>query len=354
MAYISSSQLRGYTDDDEHIYYNIRIVNSTNTPVNAVYNEYRTEPLIDTPGEYHLAVIRAEIDSAGIPLYIHRDNGLAAANPSYTSNYRVYMEYGGDSASAYVKYVSENANDANQSNRYVYSINHFLKMVNAAFLEAFNALDVLAALPSTLPPYIIYNADTSLFTFVAHTAYENAIGVFMNTELWSMFGNFEYQFHSNSSAVGKDYQIVIRNRFNNIGTTALSAPYVNAAAYLMNGEFVVNNCSDLDRLVLVSSTLPISKEFVPSLSDAGAPTGLDSSLHIITDFLTSSEQTVNRASSYAYVPTIYRYIDCVGSSPITNINIAVYWMSKRGILYPVVLNGHSFITMKLMFQKKGY
>lgn len=340
-------------DCDLHVYYNAQIVNSDSTPKIASYNDIRYDPLIDTPNDYHLIVVRAEIDSSGIPLYIHQDNGLASSDLAYTSAYRVYLEGDGHHASAYVKYVSESNSDPNQSNRYVFSIQHFIMLVNTALNEAFVALDAVASLPTALPPYITYNQDTTLFSLVCDKLYVGAIGVFMNSKLWSMFGNFEYKFYSANDANGKDYEIIVRNRYNNSSTTQLGSPYTDAPCYVMTGEYVVDNIKDLDKLILTTGTIPVAKEFVPALSLSGQPNGLDTSMQIITDFLTNEDSGTSMGHPlYLYLPTVYRLIDLVGTTPVSNININVMWQSKDGTIRPVIMNPYSSMCVKLMFQKK--
>jgi hypothetical protein len=58
--------------------------------------------------------------------------------------------------------------------------------------------------------------------------------------------------------------------------------------------------------------------------------------------------------SLLYEPTAqFRLIDMVGNTPLTNINIQVFWKSKLGNFVPFRLATGNSCSMKLLFTKKS-
>ena len=73
------------TDDNTHTYYDISIFNndtSGDMPVNLKFSEQRSGgALINNPNDYYLSIVRFEIDSPSLPIFIpQRRAGSSGAN----------------------------------------------------------------------------------------------------------------------------------------------------------------------------------------------------------------------------------------------------------------------------------
>jgi hypothetical protein len=318
-----------------------------------MYHEDKITPLLENPSDYHLIVARASVDSACIPLFIFKDNGLLHSDPSYVSQYRLCLSYQANNAPVYIKFKSESL-DVNASNRHVYSINHFIKLLNTALSEAFTDLTNLGALPSLLTPYFIYDIDTSLFSLVVEKTYENAIHLYMNSRLFSIFSNFEHVKCNIGDANAKEYEIVIRNRYNNNTTTNLPSPLVNQPAFIMTGEYINDTIKDMNKLILTTSGIPVSEENMPKLNSDGSVSSINTTMAIITDFVTNEDEKSSLGRHvYVYNPSIYRKIDLTGSRPLHTIDIQMYWQSRDGSIHRVMIPPYSKMSVKLLFSTKN-
>jgi hypothetical protein len=71
---------------------------------------------------------------------------------------------------------------------------------------------------------------------------------------------------------------------------------------------------------------------------------------IITDFIADGGQY---KPNIIYTPTQLRLIDLYGNTPISLIDINVFWKSKLGEFYPMQLNSGGACSIKCLFTKKG-
>ena len=70
----------------------------------------------------------------------------------------------------------------------------------------------------------------------------------------------------------------------------------------------------------------------------------------IVDFETSSGQYT---SFINYTANVYRFIDLFGNSPLSDIDISVYWRGKDGGLFPFTLVSGGSCSIKLFFKKRN-
>jgi hypothetical protein len=55
-----------------------------------------------------------------------------------------------------------------------------------------------------------------------------------------------------------------------------------------------------------------------------------------------------------YVPTSeYRRLQLYGSTPLTSIDLQVYWRDRLGALNPFLLTSNTTVTVKMLFEKKS-
>lgn len=334
---------------DTHTYYNANMVNSSDTPIIANYSDNRDEELISDPEHWHLSIERADIDALYIPLFHF-----------ITGAYKVSLNYGVISSSQNVIYVPESTLTPQDSLKPVYSINHFLKMVNDALLLAFDAIK--ASIPAinrpAYPPGFVYNSTTKLFSLIAETTYDTvtppsgiAIFIGINTRLFNMLsGGWDVKYYG-TAGPALDYNFNIYNQKNNIITLSDPAGVIPTKfAYDMKAEYVSSNLKDATKLILTTS-MPIAREYIPAL-EGNATTGSNSTQAILTDFSIGSQPEDVGRPGYLYIPQYPRNIDLVGNIPIRNITMAVFWQDRAGALYPVYIPPHSSFTIKMSFKRK--
>ena len=117
----------------------------------------------------------------------------------------------------------------------------------------------------------------------------NSIKVTMNTKLFQMFGGaWQYQYLGipDPNAINLEYWIMIYNQLNNQITLVPVGVNPAVLGYQMWAEFVSANLKDICKLV-ITSTLPIAKEYVPAIGNTSTATttGQNARLAIMTDLL---------------------------------------------------------------------
>jgi hypothetical protein len=119
----------------------------------------------------------------------------------------------------------------------------------------------------------------------------------------------------------------------------------------------IHNISPIIGLVFCSNTLPVissqvSTPLVYSNGSAMIQSGLNAdTANIITD-LTSNDGSYR--PFLVYEPTAqYRYISLLGSQPLDNLDLSIYYRTRTGKLIPFTLASGSTVTLKLAFIKKS-
>lgn len=334
---------------DTHTYYNATMVNSSDVPIIANYTDNRDEELILDPEHWHLSIERADIDALYIPLFHFIPGG-----------YKVSISYGTTITVQDLIYVPESSTTQIDSLKPVYSINHFLKMLNDALNAAFNItkLAILVANRPAYPPVFVYDPINKLFSLIAEIKYDNEVPpsgtpilIGMNTRLFNMLsGGWDATYYGPLNPK-LDYIFDIYNQKNNIITISDPLGVIPTKfAYDMRAEYVSSNLKDAIKLILTTS-MPIAREFIPAL-EGSSTTGGNSTQAILTDFSIGSQPEDIGRPGYLYIPQYPRNIDLVGNIPIRNINMAVFWQDRSGALFPVYIPPHSSFTIKMSFKRK--
>lgn len=325
--------------EDDHIYYNILIANDDFTKtITASFQETRTSPLIRNPADYHMSVQRFSVPSTLIPIFIFKDN-----------TYKVTLTYSATNFTQTVVFIQTNQTDATDRNIYVYQ--NFLNAINTAFAAAFAAL--IAAFPAAPPasaPYLTFNPVTQLISLVADERYDPTVAgaatveIWTNYQLYAKIQTFEFSFAGYAAPV-KNVQLIVKDEHNN-----------RAGGFITMTQEVVSlgYMFDLKSIVFTSTMIPGRGEAIP----ANSVTSQDSSRKILVDFEPDlSGNAVNPPGSIYYqfyAPSAnYRLIDLQGNTPITTIDVQVYWMDHQQNLHLININPGTCLTAKLLFSKKN-
>lgn len=339
-------------NDVDNLYYNVQITNNTPNAIAAEYIDSKAAPFLTDPQNYYLTIARFSLPNQQTAVRINWVN----------TNYYVTLSLNGVDYSSPVDYISYN----NQGGKYIFSYQHFCDMINAAWLAAFNlipnvgspSVKVVNADPNyniTEPPYITFDSKSARFSIWCQQGYDSSINpitveIWMNNILYYLFDNWLTYFRGENNADHKDYQLIVKDNFNNI-------PVSPEFYYQFEQEYAATyNLQDLKQIRFVSNLLPIRTEFVPSLNNAGVQGTQLNYSPIITDFEPNSE--TGSASVFRnilqYTPTgEYRLIDCVGSKPVDGIDVRIFWVDNVGNQYPLYLQPYQSVTIKYLFIKKS-
>lgn len=336
---------------DTHIYYDAVISNPEGSQqlVLSTFQDQRGDVIIERPEKYHLSLIRFEVPTSVIPQFVFKDN-----------TYFVTLRFSGTDFIQPVVWISNDLTSTTSRN----ILNYFdwLNMVNTALASAFTALKAaFPAAPPTNAPQIIFDPPSGIFSYFVDDSYDPVVAgaptieIWNNTALYSKFLAFWINFNglTETALNRKNFQIVIKSLPNNTNTTTHKITMSQQGAAL-------GASLDPQAVVFTSSNLPVRSEVVP-ITNTGYSTSSATTTFkkILTDFTIpvggnsqDGGSTIN-AIAYQYLPTAeYRLIDMIGSSPLTQVDLAVFWQSKDGTLNPFFIGPNQTLTAKFLFRKK--
>lgn len=187
-----------------------------------------------------------------------------AATPilEFQSNYYQFtLTYGLFSFSQYVEYENRGSGDTN-----IYEIDHLVSMMNTALQDCLVGLDNLDALPTAIPPRIVYDTINDRYSIIVPDGFytgANAIGILFNTPLFYILESLP----TNITNAGL-YEVIVTKLPENIIVVDAahgSAPWAPAGTYLKITQ-EANTLSNYatPKYFVMTTTLPIEQEVVCS------------------------------------------------------------------------------------------
>jgi hypothetical protein len=184
----------------------------------------------------------------------------------------------------------------------------------------------------------------------------------MNPPLFALFNSFpSLNFGTGSSvSLGRNYQLVVAN-FGGVNTIELPTnpvpPAVASVWTQMFQEFsTIDTWSPVASIVFTSNTIPIISNQLSAplvFNNGQSSSGIGNNANfaqVITDMATNQQVF---KPNVLYNPTAeYRRIDMTGNTPLTNIDINVYWRDKLGQLIPFTLASGASASVKFLFERK--
>lgn len=337
---------RNYNPENaDNIYVDIPIVNSNdNKWIIASYNSTRSQPYISNASEYYLAVARFDIPNNNIPLFTFIDD--------YNS---ITMVNGAVESKRFVQYVS-----SSPLNKGVYTIQAFLDMVNTTI--ALCCADV--GIPANEVPIVWLDKDRRV-QVVSFSDNANWLGG--QSATWQMWMNWNIFFFFQSLQVytngsfnppnGKAYLILVKDNYNgnySSGPVTGTALNYNMAQETSLLELYITTTS----IILATTSIPVNPENISYNGTASTASGLSLSnsktFNIIADFIPGQSAFYpENFTPYVYRPPFYRLIDLLGNQSLNKLDFQLYYTDDVGNVYPLMLNPHQRITLKIVFIKKS-
>lgn len=375
-----------YRDNsDDYIYVNVNIVNNRQSPpILAQFNATYSQPLLSDCEDYALSIVRFNIDTDLIPITI-----VPIHDPSTSAtltNFRVRLEWNGFGHTERINWVPQvqapvpalgASQDLSTSFYYLYSVKHFINLVNIAYQAAHAAL-VPNGIPSS-PPQFYLDESTGKINLVCEAAFydRNAaqpINIFMNQELSKNFAHFDFIFEQDLVESPTFARFDVYSTGNNYITAptggtgpaspAVFSPTIPAGFYQIAQERPsYSNFSTFSGLVITSGSIPVSNE----ITGGGVPLQVSQvfnnvsqaqqRLNILTDFEGDMDDIFNtntNASTITYLPTAqYRYIQLNGrGQSLSRLDLQIYWKDKYNNIYRLFLSRGARASVKILFKKK--
>lgn len=371
------------------LYYDVLISNFQNINIStnhAQYAESRQQAFLLEPSNYNLSVVRWTADTGSLPIW--RCGIQPTTSDPNESIYSITLLYLGVSYQAYLSYIPQskvtpvppapiyNNGSQNNVNLYydVYSYQYVVYLFNQCFADAFSQLPVdIQAL--TFQPSFVYNPDNKTVSLYCDQNYYSLssnpsvpqIQIFFNVATANLFSSFPYYINALSDSTGKNYQI-ITDVFSSSNTSPFPPTSVpddgvyEYTAFVIYQEFsTVSQWNPVTSIVITSTSLPVAPNAVSGIVQATDINGFTTTVSgqqnnvvfpIITDFCADTTLTGYKPYIY-YVPSAeYRRIELLGSTPLTNIDISLFWKGRDGQLNAFILGSGNTVTVKLLFEKK--
>ena len=211
---------------------------------------------------------------------------------------------------------------------------------------------------------IIY-ADSDAYNG-ASTA--GSIGIFFNSATAKLFSSFPLFIINLTSETGKNFELQTKL----FGETNLGfyppviptgSTTVQYNCYTLYQEIpTVQQWNPITAIVLTSTSLPVIPNntsgnlTINDIKNATTTIPVNNSnntlaIPILTDY---STEGLYKNFLY-YVPTSeYRRLQLYGSTPLTSIDLELFWRDRLGVLNPFLISSNTTITIKMLFEKKNY
>ena len=341
----------------DRVYYNIGIPYISKSLQGNCSAEQRLNeesPILDKANDWQMSVVRFDIPTSQIPILIPDIRPFPNVNINETI-YSVVMEYNGDITSkSYVQYVTSKPNSTlpnpptasklfvDRSDYYfIYSINHFLKMINTVISDAFGKLS--APPGGSVAPTLTFNSSTNRFTLNSDVSFYSSdlatpIKLYFNNALFSFFEGFNCEYFGRQISDGRDVMFRVYNDLQEqeyptvISWNCLRSLQLRSSMMGINNEFVPNK---LGTNGLISSSSPILADFIPLFDNS------------------SIGSSVARSSISYTVNSSHRLINLLSDQPLRKVSLEVYWVDEQGNEYLLPMNYRESVTCKLCFFRKG-
>jgi len=384
---MSQLDLRQKDSNPDKVYYDLTIANLNNgdtNPVNSpplIFNEQRQNAIIPNTGDYYLSIVRFQLDTSSLPIFVpiiqigQPDPNATIYSVTVVDNtnnfaYQVYIQWVNQIANVDVlEPPAPNPIQAESEWYFCYSFEWFVNLVNTALSTAIdsshaNLTNGIASMAwnASSNSATLYLDEANFYTLSvpAINPTKPAFSLYFNQALFTLFSSFPAEYLGSVGVTnGMNYKIQVYN-YNGINTIQLPVTAPATTCVYINQEWDTTGVwTPVSSIVFTSATFPIvptrlspPQAFLNGVLYNLSASGNNSNVaQVITD-LASGDLCYK--PSLLYEPTAqFRLIDMVGNTPLTNINIQVFWKSKLGNFVPFRLATGNSCSMKLLFTKKS-
>jgi hypothetical protein len=359
------------------IYYDVllsNLDNKQNRPEPAVFSQTRNTPFIQDPSKYFLSIVRWTLDTSSLPIFVpmldpRAGNGVISADATI---YSITLQYGDVISRAPVLFIPQDKKaevplspfalggiqNNNQGYYYVYSYAYVIFLINNCYQTAFDELIILAAAAGTpipvaaVAPFLTFtNSTQTAFLTCSNIGFGPAtvgdkIDIYFNTSLAGLFSSFPYEIEFGDGQFGKNFKFIL-----DIG---VDIPLTDDIFIVESEYSTISVWNPVISISVMSNNLGVIQNvegkptlyYNNTLINGSGNNSVSSNL--ITDFVADVY-----VPNIIYVPTAeYRRIELVGNTPLSNLDLAIFWKNRIGQLQPFLLPVGGSCSIKLMFELK--
>lgn len=333
---------------EENIYYNAKIFNDTSLPVNAVFEDPRTTPILQNPNQYELTFTRFYIP-LNLASLLTLDTSFVGPNPL---NYFVSAEIiGGPIFTQQLVFIPDNVNFSLASNPSISFYTTFLRMINVAYATMWALNPALTAITIYPPNFHYDTSDSSIRLTTEDGKFYPAFGIpGVSIKLWTNYPTGVLldafpNFFNSYTDIARGVNIWVAQNHGDNQVSIASIPGNLTFVETIQESNSLYLWSDLQRIIFTTGTIPVRQEFQLANS-------LNVQFPIITDFEPVLDTSFQVHDVIQYIPTIYKWIDLTGSTPLTNLDIKIYIQKKDGTQTLLQIAPNQTIAFKMLFRKK--
>ena len=378
-----------YPNQPDKVYYDLVISNLSGNlkglpPPILFYNETRSTPLIYDPSSYYLSIVRFSLDTSTLPVFVPEIQ-LQQDNPnltvySFTISWTDPASGTTYDAQEYMKFIpqdetkeeplppsktSNGFQDNSTGYYFVFNFQFIVFLINNTLDACYKSLQAkVSGLPSNYAPVMTWNSDSNkaiLYTDVLgyDLTLANPMKVFMNSSMTQLFNSFPLKIisYGNTGDLGKNTQIMTNSfGYANVVPFPGGSSQAFFDAIVIDQEFsTISSINPVMSIVFCSNSLPIVSNNIskPLLIYQGSALMSSGNNNLIANVITDLQLDGSYKPNILYQPQgQYRLIDMVGSRPLIDVDISVFWRDRFGALNSFFLSAGSTCTLKILFTKK--
>jgi len=401
----------------DHIYVDCNAINNDSInciPIPLVYNQTKSNNIINDCSEYHCSVVRFQIDSI-LPVIIPLMEIEQAPGSYYEAKTMYYINIGygtnadsavlvngatGSSEGECVRFYPDNFNNGlypnyqipstipkNQievnSNPYFWlsSIKSFLTLLNKSLFVIYNRAKILypTELLKASPPEFLWNTATQKIDLIVSEEFlspnivdstKSNFFISINAPLYNLLNTFSFTVNGiykvNQFRDGVPFFF---NLYKNFGISTITVP-VSVPPSPADGTLLyrfeseassVPSWTPVSSIVFSSYTIPVNSSEAGVVEYLGSRTPFNNNsvnnlVNELTDFVVNQEIGTELSNSVLYYTPAseYRLFSLNSNQPMNKINIKVSWLDKYGSYHDFLLNYGGSSSLKLLFRKRNY
>ena len=358
------------------IYYNAQLIcqknAQTDPDIPCIYTESRTDTLLSNAMDYKFSIIRFTLDSVNIPVFIPKVQG-GINQTLYQVQVKLALNLGGTitnyTSSQPLQYVCRNKyasqvpsiTGADSPYYYMFDLQDFCDMFNTTmksiFLDFSNS--IAPTVLQTKPPKMTY--QNNLFSIwydstgwggvdsTGSGAHIESFTMQFNDDLRLLLRNFNMNYALDQ--YGYNWNLIVSNKLVNNQSLGGTLYYVETQSY----ETTSTIFCPVSSIVFISNAMGVRSEYLGSTQVLSQQTNPKQSSNNIENSIADISLPLDNSNDYnsciAYQASIFRYSD-IFTENIRDIDIKIYWKSKMGVMYPVMLSDGCGMNLKMMFERK--
>ncbi len=351
-----------------HTYYDINFMNNDQqgNPTNSlVYTESRNMPYLKNPSNYYVSIVRFSLMSAtpSIPVFIpHVQLGQNDVNKT-VYEFTIFRASDSTYHTLHVSYIPSNSNlsvnppltvqDLSNEYYFCYSYSLWVEMMNSALATLATSLGIAV-------PYFQFDITTSLLKLYIPYTWGGVYNLLVNQRLYMLLDSIPATF-STDPTTNKSYYTIyeiktpVQQYYKPVGGTP---PVYWEITQETTSISLLNPVSSI---VFTTALLPLNNNLTspPQIFNTTSTfnsNGNNSNISpIITDFQVNVSNGNTYKNSIEYTPTAeYRLVDIMSDTPISSIEVSVFWKDVYGVLHPYRLAAGASGNLKLLFRNKSF